>query len=191
MYQSLYSIVTDKLKLSDHYYDRLIEISEQRFFTNKEYLLQIGKTCSFIGFVEKGYLRSFREKDGEEFISDFYVPGTFITSYRSFINQEPSAGAIQSLENSEICWLSFDTYNLLLNESSEWFKLGKYISDTLFIKKCMKETSLLMDSALDRYKLLLQTYPHLEQHVAQYHIASYLGIKPESLSRIKSLNLGH
>ena len=54
---------------------------------------------------------------------------------------------------------------------------GKYIADTLFIKKCRKETSLLMDNALDRYKLLLQTYPNIEQHVSQYHIASYLGIK--------------
>lgn len=47
-----------------------------------------------------------------------------------------------------------------------------------------------MDDALERYKLLLRTYPHIEQHVSQYHIASYLGIKPESLSRLKSLNIG-
>lgn len=57
-------------------------------------------------------------------------------------------------------------------------------------EKCRKESSLLMDSALDRYKLLLRTFPHIEQHVSQYHIASYLGIKPESLSRLKSLNIG-
>lgn len=47
-----------------------------------------------------------------------------------------------------------------------------------------------MDNALGRYKLLLQTYPNIEQDVSQYHIASYLGIKPESLSRLKSLNIG-
>jgi len=63
-------------------------------------------------------------------------------------------------------------------------------ADTLFIKKCRKETSLLMDNALARYKLLLETYPKIEQHVSQYHIASYLGIKRESLSRLKTLNIG-
>ena len=47
-----------------------------------------------------------------------------------------------------------------------------------------------MESAYERYKLLLKTYPRIEQHVSQYYIASYLGIKPESLSRLKSLNLG-
>ena len=86
--------------------------------------------------------------------------------------------------------MSKSDYDQLLQESNEWYKLGKYIADTLFIKKCRKETSLLMDNALGRYKLLLQTYPNIEQDVSQYHIASYLGIKPESLNRLKSLNIG-
>lgn len=189
MYTSLHSILTNKLHLTELYFDRLLEVSEVKILSNKEYLLKGGKTCSFIGFVEKGYLRSYREKDGEEFISDFYVPGSFVTSYRSFLNQEPSVGSIQALGNSEIRYLTFDCYNFLLKESLEWYRLGKYIADNLFIKKCIKETSLLMDSALERYKLLLKTYPHIELYVAQYHIASYLGIKPESLSRIKSLNI--
>lgn len=189
MYPSLHSIITNKLNLSESYYDRLLEISDLRSFSSKKHLLNIGNTCSFLGFVEKGYLRSYREKDGEEFISDFYVPGSFVTSYRSFLNQEISVGAIQALEDSEVRCLTFHNYNLLLEESSEWYKLGKYIADNLFIKKCIKETSLLIDPALERYKLLLKTYPLIEQHVAQYHIASYLGIKPESLSRIKSLNI--
>lgn len=55
---------------------------------------------------------------------------------------------------------------------------------------CRKETAMLTDDAYNRYKLLLKTYPNIEQHVSQYHIASYLGIRAESLSRIKSLNIG-
>lgn len=71
MYPSLHSIITNKLNLSESYYDRLLEISDLRSFSSKKHLLNIGNTCSFLGFVEKGYLRSYREKDGEEFISDF------------------------------------------------------------------------------------------------------------------------
>lgn len=182
-------IIIRQLTLSETCYERFLEVSELREFSKKELVLPVGKVCSFIGFVEEGVLRSYREKDGEEYISDFYVPGSFVTSYRSFLNQEPSAGAIQALENCVIRYLSRANYNLLLSESAEWYKLGKYIVDTLFIKKCIKETSFLMDSALERYRLLLNTYPQIEQHVSQYHIASYLGIKPESLSRIKSLNI--
>lgn len=186
---SLHNIITEKLKLPEAHYERLLVLSEIKSFSKKDILLQEGKVCTFIGFVEEGVLRSYREKEGEEFISDFYVQGSFITSYRSFLNAEPSVGIIQSLSDSKVLLLSRTNYDLLLNEFSDWYKWGKYIADTLFIKKCIKETSLLMDSALERYRLLLKTYPQIEQHVTQYHIASYLGIKPESLSRLKSLNL--
>lgn len=186
---SLHNIITEKLNLYEAHYARLLELSERKTFSKKEILLEEGKTCIFMGFVEEGVLRSYREKEGEEFISDFYVQGSFITSYRSFLNAEPSVGVIQALTDSRVLLLSRTNYDLLLNESPDWYKWGKYIADTLFIKKCIKETSLLMDSALERYRLLLKTYPQIEQHVTQYHIASYLGIKPESLSRLKSLNL--
>lgn len=186
---SLHKIITETLNLSEAHYERLLALSEIKTFSKKDILLSEGKVCTFIGFVEDGVLRAYREKDGEDFISDFYVQGSFITSYRSFLNAEPSVGTIQSLTDSKVLILSRANYDLLLDESSDWYKWGKYISDTLFIKKCIKETSLLMDSALERYQLLLRTYPQIEQHVTQYHIASYLGIKPESLSRLKSLNL--
>lgn len=187
---SLHSIITDILNLPDEFYKRLLEVSELRTFSKKKYLLEIGEVCTFIGFVEEGVLRNYKEKEGEEFIGDFHVAGSFSTSYRSFLQKEASVGAIQALEDSQVRMISYTTYHSLLEESALWYKFGKYISDTLFIKKCIKETSLLMDSAQERYNLLLKTYPHIEQHVAQYHIASYLGIKPESLSRIKSLNIG-
>jgi len=111
-------------------------------------------------------------------------------SYQSFLTQEKSVGSIQALEDSFIYCLDKSDYDRLLNESTEWYKLGKYIADTLFINKCRKETAMLTDDAYNRYKLLLKTYPNIEQHVSQYHIASYLGIRAESLSRIKSLNIG-
>ena len=96
-------------------------------------------------------------------------------SYQSFLTQEKSVGSIQALEDSFIYCLDKSDYDRLLNESTEWYKLGKYIADTLFINKCRKETAMLTDDAYNRYKLLLKTYPNIEQHVSQYHIASYLG----------------
>lgn len=98
-------------------------------------------------------------------------------SYQSFLTQEKSVGSIQALEDSFIYCLDKSDYDRLLNESTEWYKLGKYIADTLFINKCRKETDMLTDDAYNRYKLLLKTYPNIEQHVSLYHIASYLGIR--------------
>lgn len=183
-------LITNHLNLPVSYYNRLSELMEEKIVSKKELLIKEGKICTFIGFVETGVLRSYLEKDGEEFISDFYIPNSIVTSYRSFLNKEPSVGSIQALEDSTVFCLTRTDYDMLLKESEVWYKLGKYIADTLFIKKCRKETSLLMNTAYERYKLLIKTYPNIEQHVSQYHIASYLGIKPESLSRLKSLNIG-
>jgi CRP-like cAMP-binding protein len=156
-------------------------------FEKKEFLIQEGETCSFIGFLETGVLRSYILKDGNEFNIDFYLPGSFVSSYTSFLTQTPSVGDIQTLSESEIYILNHSDYNELIKVNPVFYKLGKFISDSLFLKKCKRETSLLMDSANDRYKFLLDLYPQIEQVVPQYHIASYLGIKPESLSRMKSL----
>lgn len=94
------------------------------------------------------------------------------------------------MEDTHLITLPRSAYDQHLKASNEWFKFGKYISDSLLSKKCRKETSFLMDNAFERYKLLLRTYPQIEQYLSQYHIAAYLGIKPESLSRLKSLNIG-
>lgn len=186
----LENLLTKEIGLSSDLFRRLMDECNEVILKKKDFLLHQGQICSFIGFVETGVLRSYIEREGDDYISDFYFEGSFTTSYRSFLTGEASIGSIQALEKSVIYCLSKSKYDQLLQISNEWYKLGKYVADTLFIKKCRKETSLLMDNALARYKLLLETYPKIEQHVSQYHIASYLGIKPESLSRLKTLNIG-
>lgn len=186
----LENLLTKEIGLSSDLFRRLMDECNEVILKKKDFLLHQGQICSFIGFVETGVLRSYIEREGDDYISDFYFEGSFTTSYRSFLTGEASVGSIQALEKSVIYCLSKSKYDQLLQISNEWYKLGKYVADTLFIKKCRKETSLLMDNALARYKLLLETYPKIEQHVSQYHIASYLGIKPESLSRLKTLNIG-
>lgn len=186
---ALEQIFKKELSLPDEMYGRFIELTGTEHLKRKELFVQQGKVCHHLGIIESGVLRSYIEKDAEEFIKDFYFPGSLVVSYESFLTGEPSIGSIQALEDTHLITLSRSAYDQLLKESNEWFKLGKYISDSLLIRKCRKETSFLMDNAYERYKLLLKTYPHIEQHISQHHIAAYLGIQPESLSRLKSLNI--
>jgi len=180
-------LLIKEIGLKNEHFIKLESLLKPVELKRKQHLLQVGQTCSFIGFVESGILRSYILKEGDEFNMDFYLPGTFVSSYTSFLTRTPTRGSIQALSDSVIHTLSYEDYTSLLNSDPEWFRLGKHIADILFIKKCNRENSLLKDSAADRYELLLRTYPGIEQLVAQYQIASYLGIKPESLSRIKSL----
>jgi len=183
-------IVVKNLGLSTEMYDRFIELSCTKQLKKKEFFVQQGKVCHYLGVIGSGVLRSYIEKSGEEHIKDFYFSGSIVVALGSFLTGEQCIGNIQALEETHLITLSRTSYFQLLNESNEWYKFGKYISDSLLIKKCQRESSFLMENAHERYKLLLKTYPNIEQLVSQHHIASYLGIKPQSLSRIKFLNIG-
>ncbi|GGK15796.1 cAMP-binding protein [Yeosuana aromativorans] len=185
--KSFKNILIDKIGLDEELYFALEKTLIRIKLKKKDFLIKEGETCSFIGFIKAGVLRSYILKDGNEFNIDFYLPDSLVSSYTSFLTQTPSVGNIQALSESEIYIINLSDYNKLLKLNTEYYKFGKYVSDVLFIRKCKREASLLMDSANDRYKFLLTLFPQIEQLVPQYHIASYLGIKPESLSRIKHL----
>lgn len=179
--------IIKEIGLTEKHFEYLSTLMVKKKLSKNDYLIQPGKTCDFIAFVNTGILRYYIDKEGEEFNIDFHLPESFASAYSSFLTRKPAIGYLQALEDTELYLLPKSEYDKLLTESADWYKLAKYISDDYFLRKCKRQTSLLTDSAKDRFGLLLATYPKIEQLVPQYHIASYLGIKPESLSRIKSL----
>ncbi len=185
--ETLKDIFINEIGLNDEHLIQFGKILKRIHLQKKEFLIETGDICSFIGFVQGGVLRTYVGKGDEEFNIDFHMPNSFVSGYKSFLTQTPTGAYIQALSDTTIYFISYSDYHNLLKNSPDWYRLGKYIADTLFIKKCERESTLLMNSAIERYRLLLMTYPSIEQLVAQYHIASYLGIKPESLSRIKAL----
>ncbi|WP_217220342.1 Crp/Fnr family transcriptional regulator [Mucilaginibacter paludis] len=133
-------------------------------------------------------MRSFiRGDELTEFNNDFYFERDFVSAYTSFLTSSPTNCNIQALTNVNVVYITSEQYHALVSHDNEWLKLGKYIAETFFIRKCKRETSFLKNTAAKRLENVLQLYPGIEQRVSQYHIASYLGVKPESLSRIKLL----
>ncbi|WP_460979560.1 Crp/Fnr family transcriptional regulator [Spirosoma knui] len=153
------------------------------------YFVKQGQVCNCIGLVKEGSLFSSMQSDtGDESVDDFFLADSFVASYRSFLTRCPSPGSIQAYSPSTLYAISYQTY-CALDQSLDWVKVFKYISEVLFIRKCQKTTSLLTDTAAQRYANLVATYPHIEQQFPQYLIASFLNVRPETLSRLKSLDL--
>ena len=130
-------------------------------------------------------MRSFVRGNGEEHNTDFYFDNYFVSAYSSFVTQLPSDHSIQALTETSIRYITMEQYEYLITSDREWLKFGKYVAEYFLIKKCKREISFLQQTARERMEEMLFTYPGIEQMISQYHIASYLGIKPESLSRIK------
>jgi len=185
--EALETLFTDTLGLDVQQFHAFCAQLLPKSVKKKELLIQEGSVCSFIGFVTSGTFRSYvRNKDGE-FNNDFYFENDFVSAYTSFLTQLPTNCNIEALTDSTIQYISYEKLDSLIAQDNAFLKVSKYISDTYFIRKCRRETSFLKYSAAERLDGLSLLYPAIEQRISQYHIASYLGIKPESLSRIKLL----
>jgi len=183
----LKDIFIDKLGLEMLHLEKFISLTRTKKLKKKDFLIKEGAVCEFIGFVVSGKLRSYVQNEEQEFNNDFYLQNSLVTAYTSYLTQNPTNCNIEALADTEILYITNKQFNALIEEDVLFLKLAKYISDAFFIKKCKRETSFLKNSATERFVQLCKAYPGIEQEISQYHIASYLGIKPESLSRIKLL----
>jgi CRP-like cAMP-binding protein len=185
--ESLIALFTRKLGLDMNHFEMFHAQLNTKSLKKKAHLIQEGSVCDFIGFVSSGTLRSYIRNNEGECNNDFYFDNDFVSAYTSFLTRMPTNCNIEALTDSTIHYISYEKLNMLIAQDNTFLKVGKYVSDTFFIRKCKRETSFLKNSAAERLEGLSSLYPGIEQRVSQYHIASYLGIKPESLSRIKLL----
>ncbi|KMQ58896.1 hypothetical protein ACM40_18190 [Chryseobacterium sp. BLS98] len=180
--------IVKKLNLDESFLIDFEMEAETLYLAKKEMFVKEGRSCKYIGIVKEGALYAFTSKEENQVVHDLYLPDSLITYYRSFLTQLPANGSIQAAEDSVIYAFSFEKYQSLI-KSIAWLKFFKYVADSLFIRKCARENSFMKLSAPERYKQLRTLHPRIEQIFPQYKIASYLGIKAETLSRIKSLDL--
>jgi CRP/FNR family transcriptional regulator, anaerobic regulatory protein len=157
-----------------------------RTYKKSEVFLREGEICSELLFCHKGVFRYFLTKDGRDVTKDFCLDITnpFCTNYASFLTQTPSLINIECLENSVVSVWS-EKYIQELFQTVPWLVFARKIAEMLFIRKEKREISLLIDSAEERYLKFTKEFNMVTQRVPQYHIASYLGITPETLSRIR------
>lgn len=186
--EDLRAVFINKIGLNDQFLEKFIEAAEIRRLKKKDYLIEAGSVCDFVAFISDGLMRSFVENDGEEYNTDFYFNNYFVSAYSSFLTRLPTEHTIQALTEVEFLFIKREQYDLLVSSDQQWLKLGKYLAEFFLVRKCQREISLLKLTAGQRFAHMLVTYPGIEQIIPQYHIASYLGIKPESLSRLKQLS---
>ena len=144
-----------------------------------------GNICDFEAFIDKGILRTYYIIDGNERIINFYRENQWVSDFKSFTLQEPSKISIQALEDCELVFFKTAQMKLFSKQISSWDTLGKAFFEKLFIENFNHIESLLINSPEERYTLLLKRRPDLLNRVPQYYIAQYLGVQPESLSRIR------
>lgn len=150
-----------------------------------EFLTRAGNVCRNVSFINKGLLRMFYLVDGKEICVGFAAENEYLAQYDSFLTRQPSAGNIDALEDCELINLSYDGMQALYQSHPVFEQFGRKIAEMLFIMVSSQTNRLLTLTPEERYAELLQTQSYLLQRVPQYMLASYIGITPEHLSRIR------
>lgn len=151
-----------------------------------ENLLRQGEICKHVYFLKKGFFRMFYiGLDGNEINCRFSECNRFFVDFDSFLTRSPSRYYWQAMQDSEVFALKYADINALYEKSHSWEKFGRLIAENAFRLANERIEILHFLSPEERYQYILKKSPQLFNQVSLFHIASYLGVKPESLSRLR------
>jgi CRP-like cAMP-binding protein len=171
---------------SDKLQKEASELFKHKRLKKDAYFLQADKQATTIGFIISGAIREYYiDIKGNEYNKAFCFENDFTGSYYDLIRQQKSTVCIQTITDCDLLIANFAGFQQLAACNMEWLTIAHAIVTNLLLKKCEREHQLLTLTASERYYLLKQQHPLLEKLVPHYHIASYLGITPISLSRIR------
>lgn len=150
-----------------------------------DFLLRKGDISKAFFFNLKGIVRMFYTAEGEEKTTFFYVENSFVSSYESYVKQTPSSHYLECIEDCELVVITQESAFKLLEYSPKFESLARIMMEEELIIYQEIVASLIVLNPEKRYLQFLTTNKALLQRIPQYHIASYLGVNAESLSRIK------
>jgi CRP-like cAMP-binding protein len=151
----------------------------------KDLLLEEGQVCNFIAFLNSGVLREYSYLNGKETTVDFVGENQFATDYQSFILQIPSEQYLEALTDVDMLVLKKEGINTLFDNFKIWERFGRLIIEKVFCQAEGKRKKIISTTHEEQYHEFVAAYPQIIQQVPQYYIASYLGLTPEHLSRLR------
>ncbi|WKN45764.1 Crp/Fnr family transcriptional regulator [Tunicatimonas pelagia] len=160
-------------------------IARSRQLAKGDFLLKEGQVSQEIAYVSRGLLMHYANNDGEPAPCDFAKEGEWVAHLKSFSSRQPSEMNIIALEDSLIYVFDRDGLQSLFRAHPRFMALQNYQVEQAFINTSQHANNLATLTAEQRYSQLIEQKPELVQRIPQYYLAAYLGIKPQSLSRIR------
>ena len=183
--QSLLQEISKRCFVGPELQKRILNDFEEKEFGKGKIILRQGSRANQLYFVQEGVLHNYYYHDGRQISSWFYNEKQFITSWHSFYAQKQSFEEIECLETCLLYEISHTNYQKLIADFPAFGNFARLLAEEMltFLDEFSKNWSFL--SAKEKYGLLLTYFPDVEQRVKLGHIASFLGISQETLSRIR------
>ena len=186
MYELFFKSLNEKIALTSEEEEIIKSYLTPKKLRKKQYLLQAGDVCKTIAFVEKGTLRAYStDEKGNEHIIQFALEGWTIADLYSLMTGEPATYHIDALEDSELVLISKSAQEEILKRVPKYETYTRMQLTGAYLAMQKRLTSIISLSVEERYKHFMSVYPDIAQRVPQHMIASYMGLKPETLSRVR------
>lgn len=156
-----------------------------RKYAKKEYILTKGKVENFVSFLDSGIIRFFVAELEKEITFEIGFENGFVTAYDSFLTRRPVDYEVQALTDCLLWSISYEDLQELYQHTQSGNRVGRLAAERLYIEKGKRQMTLLKDTAEQRYTRLITEYPHLIRFIPGKYLASYIGITPQALSRIR------
>lgn len=186
----MYEVITHSLRSLVNFSDEELFSFMQKlkpiYLKKHAFYLKPGHICHSMVIVHNGAMRHFlRNVKGDQTLG-FAFEGEWLGDYESFLSKTPTHCYIEAIEDTDLFMLSYADMQELYNKSQRFERFGRLIAETLFIETAKSKNNLLTQTAEDRYLELLTHQPQIFERLPLALIASYLGIQPQSLSRIRA-----
>lgn len=185
MENEIAKLISRYLELTDEEASAFAECIPVKAFKKGDILLREGQVSRDSYFVIEGCVRKYYIIDGEERTTEFYIEDESIASIQSYKNKTTANHYFQCVEDCKLAVLNYEKEQELFKRVPKYEALCRMSMEDSFGEQQEALAKFITSSPEARYKNLLETRPDLIQRVPQYHLASYLGVKPESLSRIR------
>jgi len=185
MIKSLLYSIQSLITLSPTEQDIVTTLFKEKTYKKGDFFLAEGQICKQVGFVARGLMRYYINHDGEEKTYAFSQENDYVCNYESFLPQSPSSKIIQALEDCDVFVISYHDLQIFYANVREGERFGRIAIGAVFIQLLQDITAFYTETPELRYERFIKNHVDLQQRISQYHIASYVGVKPQSLSRIR------
>lgn len=169
--------------------DTLASILEPFKASKGDRIMKEGEVCKYMYYVERGMVRQFYYKGGRDVTEHFSYEGRIVICIESFLKQIPSRLIVEALENSWLFGIPYDKFTALVDTDKEMERMYRKILEHALISSQEHADSQRFENATERYVRLLKTKPEIVLRAPMVHVASFLQMTPETLSRVRAAHV--
>lgn len=171
---------------TDEELSAILGVSRRKHASAGETMFSPGKPFVKLWFIEKGLIRAYRVIDGEDYTFFFFTKKDFAVDYQSYLMEENSPLFFEALANTQYLEFSKKSIEDLYRVYHSFEHIGRLMAEKAYLSATERVKQFQTETLELRYQKLLERDPRLFQQIPQYHIASYLGVRPQSLSRLRA-----